>query len=412
MARDAIAAFRGLPTSTPPMPQVFLVFAACAFASGFALRIVDPLVLPIALQFGVTPAAAALLSTAFALPYAMAQPFLGPLGDRFGKPRCIQVCVAAMSIALLLGCVAPSFEALLAARVIAGVFAGGLIPLVLAGIGDDYALHERQVTIGRLLLAIITGQMLGSSLAGFANDAFGWRFALLIAAGTGLAAAVLAWGAMPAEHLARPAAGSPRVSFAALYGRVFDNPKALWLYGAVVLEAIFVFGAFPHVGQFLIERTGSTAQAAPTQAGLVLGAFGIGGLAYALTVRRLIAWLGVRRMCVVGSCAAAAAYAALAALQVWWLAVPAMLLAGGSYYMLHNSLQTEATEIAPTARGSAVALFACGFFAGQGLGPVLFGALVHGLGFPAALLICAVGLVSLGQGVVRTVIAPGRAAIR
>ena len=89
-----------------------------------------------------------------------------------------------------------------------------------------------------------------------------------------------------------------------------------------------------------------------------------------------------------------------------------MLLAGGSYYMLHNSLQTEATEIAPTARGSAVALFACGFFAGQGLGPVLFGALVHGLGFPAALLICAVGLVSLGQGVVRTVIAPGRAAIR
>jgi hypothetical protein len=29
-----------------------------------------------------------------------------------------------------------------------------------------------------------------------------------------------------------------------------------------------------------------------------------------------------------------------------------------SFYMLHNSLQTEATEIAPEARGSAVALFA------------------------------------------------------
>ena len=41
-------------------------------------------------------------------------------------------------------------------------------------------------------------------------------------------------------------------------------------------------------------------------------------------------------------------------------------------------MQTEATELAPSARGSAVALFACGFFIGQGLGPLVFGALLHG----------------------------------
>lgn len=390
------------------MERVFLAFAVCAFASGFALRIVDPLILPIAQQFALAPSAAALLSTAFALPYAMAQPFLGPLGDRFGKARCIQVCVAAMALALLLGSVAPSFEWLIATRVAAGVFAGGLIPLVLAGIGDAYALHERQVAIGRLLLAIITGQMLGSSVAGFANDAFGWRSSLGIAAAAAIGAAALAWAAMPAAQLIRPAPGTPRVSFAALYGRVFDNPKAVWLYAAVVLEAAFVFGVFPYVGQFLIERTGSSESAAPSRAGLVLGAFGIGGLVYALSVRRLIALLGVRRMCVVGSAMAAAAYAALTVLHVWWLAALAMMLAGASYYMLHNSLQTEATEIAPTARGSAVALFACGFFAGQGIGPPLFGALVHGLGFPAALLTCTVGLVCLGQVVVRKIIPASR----
>ena len=69
------------------MSPVFLVFAVCAFASGFALRVIDPLVIPIAHHFAVAPAAAALLSTAYALPYALAQPFLGPLGDRFGKAR-------------------------------------------------------------------------------------------------------------------------------------------------------------------------------------------------------------------------------------------------------------------------------------------------------------------------------------
>ena len=393
-----------------PMEPVFLVFAACAFASGFALRIIDPLILPIAQQFAVAPSAAALLSTAFALPYAMAQPFLGPLGDRFGKARCIQVCVAAMALALVLGSVAPNFELLLATRIAAGIFAGGLIPLVLAGIGDAYALHERQVTIGRLLLAIITGQMLGSGVAGVVNDSFGWRTALAVAAAAALACAALAWSAMPAAHLTRPAPGSPRVSFMALYGRVFDNPKAPWWYASVVLEASFVFGVFPYVGEYLIEQTGSAVADAPTQAGLVLGAFGIGGLAYALSVRRLIAMLGVRRMCVVGSCVAALAYAALAVLHVWWLAALAMMLAGASYYMLHNSLQTEATEIAPTARGSAVALFACGFFAGQGIGPLLFGALAHSLGFAAALLTSTVGLVCLGRVVGGKIIPAGRLA--
>jgi DHA1 family inner membrane transport protein len=138
----------------------------------------------------------------------------------------------------------------------------------------------------------------------------------------------------------------------------------------------------------------------------VLGAFGVGGLLYALSVRRLIATLGVRRMCLLGSLVAGASYAALMAFPVWWLDALAMFVAGLAYYMLHNSLQTEATELAPSARGSAVALFACGFFGGQAVGPLLFGALARGFGFPAALIATCIGLVALGQFVIRRIIVP------
>ncbi len=390
----------------PEVPQ-FLVFAVCAFASGFALRIIDPLILPIADAFAITPAMAALLSSAYALPYAIAQPFLGPLGDRFGKARCIQVCVAGMTVALLAGALAPGFEWLLATRIVAGIFAGGLIPLVLAGLGDAYDMMNRQVMIGRMLLAIITGQMLGSMVAGFANAAFGWRSAFWIAAAAAVLAAVLAWAAIgrprPAPVITPVAAP---VSFLGLYRHVFDNPKAVWLYAAVIGEGLLVFGVFPYVGPLLIERTGSAVEAASAQAGLALGAFGIGGLVYAVLVRRIIGWLGVRRMCLWGSSAVAALYAALTVLPFWWLHALAMAGVGLSYYMLHNSLQTEATELAPAARGSAVALFACGFFAGQGLGPPLFGAVSHALGSPAALLAAAAGLLLLGQLVVRKIIGP------
>jgi MFS family permease len=81
-----------------------------------------------------------------------------------------------------------------------------------------------------------------------------------------------------------------------------------------------------------------------------------------------------------------------------------MLVAGVSFYMLHNSMQTEATELAPSARGSAVALFACGFFIGQGLGPLVFGALLHGVGERPALLAVAAVIVVLGRVVVGQVI--------
>ena len=381
---------------------VFLVFAACAFASGFALRLADPIVLPVATYFSVLPAAAAMLNTAYALPYAIAQPFLGPIGDRFGKARCIQVCVAGMALALAAGAFATSFAFLIATRICAGICAGGLIPLVLAGLGDTYDMTERQVMIGRMLFAIIAGQMLGSVVSGFANVAFGWHSSLVVAAAIGAIAALIAWTAMPAAA-SRHGAGAGG-SFGALYGRVFANPKAPWLYGSVLFEGALFYGLFPFMGELVLATTRPGSHVVSVETGLVLGAFGIGGLLYAASVRQLLRLFGVRRMCLVGSTLAALCYAALAISPFWWLDAIVMFCAGVSFYMLHNSMQTEATELAPSARGSAVALFACGFFAGQGIGPLLIGPLLHGVGARAALVAVAIALIGLGRVVVVKVI--------
>ena len=394
------------------MAPVFLLYAACAFASGFALRLVDPIVLPVAAHFGVTPAAAAMLNTAYALPYAFAQPFLGPLGDRFGRPRCIQVCVAGLAVMLTLGALVTSFPLLLATRVSAGIFAGGLIPLVLASLGDAYDMAERQVMIGRMLFAIISGQMLGSVVSGLANNAFGWHSALVIAAAIGVCAAAVAWIGMPKGTAA--SAARNRGSFGSLYGSVFANPKAPWLYGCVLVEGAAFYGIFPFMGEVLLDTTNAPEASISGETGLVLGAFGIGGLLYALSVRVLLRHFGVRRMCFIGSLGGALCYAAVAMLPIWWLDAAAMFVAGVTFYMLHSSLQTEATELAPSARGSAVSLFACGFFAGQGFGPLLFGGLLHGVGPRPALLVVALVVAVLGRIVVsqvinRRVVAPAAA---
>ncbi|MDW5441901.1 MFS transporter [Polaromonas sp. SM01] len=384
---------------------LFLVFSVCVFASGFALRVIDPIVLPLAAHYAVPPEMAAMLNTAYALPYAVAQLFLGPLGDRFSKLRCMQVCCTGLTLALVLGLLAPSFAWLVATRIVAGIFAGGLIPLVLASLAEKYGMAERQVMIGRMLFAIIAGQMLGSVVSGLANEAFGWHSALVIAAVLGAVGAVFLWQAKPEASLAADPKGAA-LSFGALYGRVFQNPRAIWLYACALAEGTLFFSFFPYVGALLLDHTTVATASVSGRAGLILGAFGIGGLLYAILVRRLIGWLGVSRMCLIGSVVAAACYAGLTLSSFWWVDALTMLVAGFSFYMIHNSLQTQVTELAPSARGSAVALFACGLFAGQGIGPLFFGALMHSLGLTGALLLLSAGFVLLGQVVVRRVLVP------
>jgi hypothetical protein len=48
-----------------------------------------------------------------------------------------------------------------------------------------------------------------------------------------------------------------------------------------------------------------------------------------------------------------------------------LAVAGFGLYLLHNTMQAIATELAPLARGAAVALLAASYFVGQGAGPAL-----------------------------------------
>ena len=53
------------------------------------------------------------------------------------------------------------------------------------------------------------------------------------------------------------------------------------------------------------------------------------------------------------------------------------IAAGFGFYMFHNTLQTKATEMAPQARGTAIAVFAFSLFMGQASGVALCGALIR-----------------------------------
>src|SRR5690606_27752080 len=113
-----------------------------------------------------------LLSTAFAVPYAFIQPVLGAAADVLGKARLMNACLLVLVIVSLLSAASDSFPLLFALRIVAGVASGGVFPIALALVGDLVPVKQRQVAIGRLLAATMTGNLIGATGAGFIGDLF------------------------------------------------------------------------------------------------------------------------------------------------------------------------------------------------------------------------------------------------
>ena len=70
---------------------------------------------------------------------------------------------------------------------------------------------------------------------------------------------------------------------------------------------------------------------------------------------------------------AAVALVAVAPPVPWPVELGVFAVMGFGFYMLHNCLQLQATEIAPTGRGAATALHSSAFFLGTAVGPVVYG---------------------------------------
>src|ERR671910_2559148 len=112
--------------------NLILILATSGFASSFSGRAVEPMVGLIARDLASTPQTIALLSAAFALPYAFIQPVLGPIGDALGKERVMKVALSVLFLALACSIFAPDAATLFTLRIIAGAAAGGANPPSLA----------------------------------------------------------------------------------------------------------------------------------------------------------------------------------------------------------------------------------------------------------------------------------------
>jgi predicted MFS family arabinose efflux permease len=349
------------------MNRTLNLVAFVVFASSLFMRSTDPVIPQIAAGLHVELATAALLSTAFSLPYALVQPLLGALADSFSKARLMLLCLLIVTLATLVCGIAPSFEVLMASRVIAGLAAGGVVPIAFALIGDLVPVAERQVAMGRLLFAIMTGNLLGATCAGVVGDLAGWR-GVFSATGT-FGAIVLAAAAPAFRGFAETTTPFSMATLIPNYRAILRNPLAKICFSAVFLEALFMYGSFPYIAT-LLHDIGETSASI---AGVVIAGFGIGGALYGVFVSRLLRFFGETRMMRIGGLAMGLCLLVIASRAPWPVEFANMMLLGFGFYMLHAVIQVYASELAPSARGSSMALHSFFFFLGQAVGPIIYG---------------------------------------
>src|SRR3569833_2610286 len=373
------------------MTRTLNLIALVVFACSLFMRSTDPIIPQIALGLNVEPATAALLTTVFTLPYALIQPFLGALGDAMSKAKLMLACVFLVAAATVVCGLAQRFEVLLVARMVAGMAAGGVVPPAPAPPGAPAPAHERQVAMGRLLFAIMTGNLLGATFAGIVSDLLGWRGMFFSLGGFGL---IVLAAAVPGFRGIKETPGAVDVrQIVQNYRTIFRNPLAKICFGAVFLEGLFMYGAFPYLATMMHEAGETRASIA----GVVIAGFGIGGALYGVFVARLLPVLGERGKMRIGGAAMGLCLAVIAAMLPWPVEFANFMVLGFAFYSLHAVIQIYASELEPSARGSAMALHTVFFFLGQAVGPAFYGAgLSSSLGIKPLLLMGALVIVGVG----------------
>jgi MFS transporter, YNFM family, putative membrane transport protein len=313
----------------------------------------------------------------------------GPFGDRFGKLRVVTIGMAFAGLASIGCALSWDLGSLAFMRLATGMFASASVALGLAYIGDVVPLDRRQTTIAHFISGSILGQTLGPLVGGVFTDWLGWRMSFGVLGAVFLCVATVLL-IRTASGWAAPRSG--RLRLYSLYRGLLARSPMRWLLGVGICETFFFFGGFAFLGAYLKLRF----ELSFTAIGLILAGYGLGGLLFSFIARALIRSLGERGLVLVGGVLVGAMFVAVLVIPHWAYAIPCSIGLGFGFYLIHNTIQAKATEVAPEERGSAVALYATGWALGQAMGIGAIGLAVAAAGYAPALTACALGFALLG----------------
>ncbi len=368
--------------------KILLILGLAGFVVMADNWVVSPILPTIAKDIGVNIPDAALIISAYMIPFALFQLLFGFLADRYGKFRVISLAMIFFSIASALCAIAVGISDLAIYRALTGIFAASVMPISLALIGDLFPLNERQSAIGTFLGISFLGQGLSMVIGGSIAYFLSWRevfgtYAVFAAISTLLLFTI-------GKNI--PSTINPQAGFLAAYRNILKNSSSLRIYLLVFFEGLFLTGSFSFLGAFIKNQYDFN----NFLIGIIMTAFGVMAIVGGRISGRIAGRLGRKRTIVLGLSTAALANIIFAAYgHSLVLVIMGIGFLGLGLMTAHSTFLTIATEFAAQSRGVAMSLVAFSIMSGGGIGTLIGSRIVAASGLATLYTDYAIGLVFL-----------------
>lgn len=416
------------PAGLGPLP-VALLLGSLIGLSGMGSAAVAVALPAIVDHFGVPADRGVWVISAYAITLAVGTALYGRAADNAGIRTPLAVGVVLLAVGALVAAAAPSYGALILARLLQGAGAAAAPVLTLAAVRVKYDGHTASTALGHLAGMAVAVTALGPVAGGLLTDLFGWRAAVVFPV-TALAALAALWRSLPAGGsgarldyagaglVAGTAAGlvllvqSPSIGSAAVVAgaslvllgvpsvvawvrrrpdgflprAVLSEPVVLRsALGGAALPASW-FGLLVAIPTVLAEDGWS-----PLAIGFALLPGALLGVLVSRFVGSTIDRIGARRSIVLAAatCVVAVLLAALGATGVPVLLMVAMALVYAGFTLGQPAMAEAVSEVVPQGmEGVALGLATLVFFVGGGLGAAVAG-LGSAVGHPGGLVLLA-----------------------
>ncbi len=233
--------------------------------------IVVPLSNAISLATGLPAVRSGLLVAIYPLAAAFSAFVTAPFSDRLGRKKMLLILGLGFSLATLGFATSTSVVALIAFRVITGLFGGPIMATILAFVGDSYQGKERAQIVTIIMLTFSIASVFAVPMGAWIGDTFGWQMPFYVISAFGISCFVLITQLRPVST------GAEKGNILSQYTELLALLKLGKVRKIFTLQFFMIIGLFgfvPHISVWLSTNYGFDS----TQIGFCYMQGGIGGI--------------------------------------------------------------------------------------------------------------------------------------
>jgi predicted MFS family arabinose efflux permease len=350
--------------------KLILLLGLMAFLANGDNYAAAPLIINISKDLNLPLNVAAMSVTAYMLAFGVFTLVFGPLSDRYGKVKIINIAAIGTAIFSMLGAFAFNLPSLIFFRAMNGAFGAGIFPVTMALVGQSFDNENRHKALGKVMglmfLGGATATAIGGALAFFGS----WRLVYMIYGVGELALALIML-----KTLERDQPIVEKLNFFTAYKEPLTNYRFMRLVTVVFFVGFSVFGSFTYSGKLLQEITGYNILIV----GLILSLFGVGTVVGGRIAPMLKKRMKNGFLVFAGVTGGLSLFALSGSRNVGVISL-ALLGFGIAFIFMQSILISTAQEKLPKMRGTAMSLASFNMFVGGAVGTSINGRIMETYG--------------------------------